>query len=590
MHDIAFLVNVGTALAAALVGGLIARAVKLPVLVGYLLAGIAVGPHTPGVFADAKTVRPVAEMGVALLMFTVGVRFSLEELRSVRRIALLGGGLQILGTIVLGLALGWLLAMGVYGGLFLGCALSLSSTAVMMRILEERGELGSTHGAAMLGILVVQDLSLVAMVAVLPALAHVGKAGMGALGEVGLSLLLALLLIAGTLLLAQRGVPAILNRVTRFGSRELFLITVVVICLAAAALAEVAGISLALGAFLAGLVVSESDYAHDVFAQVTPLRDLFASLFFVSVGMLLSPAFVLANLGPVLVVVAAIVVVKALIAAGAVFLAGAHGRTAVLTGLGLAQIGEFSFVLTQIGNNRGLVQPELSNIVVSAALITLLLTPFTFGAAAPLYCRLSQVPALARLLNRRPETQPHAHAHGIAPRVVILGGGRVGSYLSTALRERDVPHVVVDYHYEATSGLRAAGVPVVYGDAASDVVLAQAHPEEADLAVVALPEAATTEMAVRALKRLAPELSVFARVHRADDVAQMRHAGADVVIHAEFEAAAAMIDHSLVRLGVTPVQIDDYLRGVRDERDRRAAADMDEQIAEGAVDLREPAA
>lgn len=574
MHEKEFLIHLGIALTAALMGGIVARALRLPVLVGYLLAGVTVGPHTPGFIADEKTVQPVAHLGVALLMFAVGVQFSLKELGAVRRMALLGGSAQILATILLGFAVGVAAGWGLYGGLFLGCALSLSSTAVMMRTLEERGELGTTHGSLMLGILVVQDLSVVLMVALLPALAALSGQGMGALAEVGSALLRAALFIGATLLLATRGAPALLHRVARLGSHELFLLTVVCLCLAAAAVADRAGLGLELGAFLAGLVVSESPYAHEVFTQVKPLRDVFASIFFVSVGMLLNPAFVLQNWPVVLAVVFAIIVGKSLLTALPVYALGAHGRTAVLTGLGLAQIGEFSFILALIGSQRGLIDPQISGVILSSALITILLTPFLYGSADSLYQRLNVRPALSRRLNRqgRIESSTPQDMEATFPRVIVLGCGRVGGYVSEALRAKRVPHVVVDYDAATIERLRAEGVSVVYGDASSPTVLAQAAPHHAELAVVALPEAASTEMAIRALKQLAPNLPIVARVHRGIDIPRMRAAGAEAVIHAEFEAGTEMIRQGLDRLGFPDPEVDIYIESVRQQRYREAAA------------------
>jgi CPA2 family monovalent cation:H+ antiporter-2 len=266
MTDSQALVDGGLALLAALVGGFIARCLRLPLLLGYLLAGIAVGPHTPGLIADEAVVHSLANLGVALLMFAVGVQFHLEELVGARRVVLVGGSVQIVGTILLGLLVGRALGWGTYGGLFLGCAIALSSTAVMMRILEERGELGSAHGTAMLAILVMQDLSVLLMAALLPSMAHLSGQGLRGLFGVVSSLLVAVLSVALTLALAMRGVPALLDRVARTNSQELFLLVVVCICLGAAYLAQLAGLSLEIGAFLAGVVISESEYAHQAFS------------------------------------------------------------------------------------------------------------------------------------------------------------------------------------------------------------------------------------------------------------------------------------------------------------------------------------
>jgi CPA2 family monovalent cation:H+ antiporter-2 len=564
-----FLREFGLALIAALLGGLAARALRLPVLLGYLAAGLIVGPHTPGLTVDQATVQQVADLGVALLMFAVGVHFSLESLGAVRRTALIAGAAQIGGTILLGIPVGLLLGWGVYGGVFLGCALALSSTAVMIRILEERGELGTTHGSILLGILIMQDLSLIVMVALLPSLADLRGGAGGALAGIGLALLKAGGFVGAALLLASRGVPALLGRVARTGSPELFLLTVVCLCFTAGVLAEWAGLGLALGTFLAGLVVSGSPFAHEVFARVQPLRDVFASLFFVSVGMLLEPAFLLRHWPAVLLVVCVILLGKALLTATAVWALGWHGRTAVLVGLGLAQIGEFSFVLASVGSGRGLIPGEVSGVILSAALITLLLTPFVYGGADRLYRRLSAVPVLARRLNRTPgDGEGEASVltpdvTGSAPHLIILGCGRVGRYVSDALRAKKVPHIAVDYDVASSERLREQGVPVVFGDASSEVVLEQTAPREARLAIVALPDAAVTQMAVRGLKRLAPDLPVVVRVHRGVDIPRLRAAGADAVIHAEFEAGVEMIRQALDRLEMPDVEVDAYIEQVR---------------------------
>lgn len=549
MHDFALLTELALALGAALAGGLIARRLRLPPLVGYLLAGVVVGPNTPGLFADTGAVHAVAQIGVAFLMFTVGVQFSLEELQRVRRVALVGGGIQIGATILLGALVGWALGWGKYGGLFLGCAISLSSTAVMSRILEERGELGSSHGTVMLGILVVQDLTLVFLALLLPALATVSTEGPRALAGIGWSLLRAVLSVGLALALATRAVPKLLDRISRMGSQELFLLTVVTICLAAAQLAYLAGLSLEIGAFLAGLVITESEYAQEVFSQVRPLRDVFASLFFVSVGMLLNPQFVASHWLAITLVVLAIVLGKGCIATLAVFSQGEHARTSLQAGLGLAQIGEFSFVLAALGAQRKLISSDLSSVILSAALVTLLLAPAVSAAAGPIYTRLSAVPALARKLNRREE---HHHAHGAGhseARVLVLGGGRVGSLVSQALRERQIPHRVVEYDAGRRAQLHALGVPVVYGDALSDIVLESALSPSVELVVVALPETSMAQMAVRKLKHLAPEAQVVVRVHRREDAQRASAAGADAVTYAEQEVAESIIRHSLEHLG-----------------------------------------
>ena len=562
---VAFLGDVGVALGAALLGGLIARTLKLPVLIGYLVAGVLVGPHTPGLIADEVTVRTVADLGVALLMFAVGVQFSLDELRPIRRTAILGGAAQLLGTILLGLGLGSALGWGLYGGLFVGCALALSSTAVLLRLLEERGELGTKHGQLMLGLLVVQDLSLVLMVTLLPALAT----PVGLAATLGLALLKAVAFLGVTVLLALYVVPKLLDRIAHTGSRELLLLASVCLCLGTGFLADRAGLGLPLGAFLAGIVLSESPYAHEVFSQIRPLRDVFSSLFFVSVGMLLDPAFVARNLGAVLATVATILIGKTLITTLSLRWLGWSGSTALRVGLGLAQIGEFSFVLATLGASRGLISPQISGVLLASALITLLLAPAVYASAAPLFRLGRHWPLLKRWL-RTPgvATESLPQPTVTSPRVVILGGGRVGRYIAEALRAHQVEHLVVEFDAAAAARLRDGGTPVLFGDATEEAVLRHAQLAHAERVILTLPEAASTELALKQLRPLAPNATLVARVQRGEDIPRMRAAGASQVIHGEFEAGVEVIRQTLSALQLPELHLEDYLNGIREQRYR----------------------
>jgi monovalent cation:H+ antiporter-2, CPA2 family len=570
MDNVHLVWEIGLVLVAAFLGGMLCRMLRLPVLAGFLLAGIAIGPFTPGLIADVDAVSAIANLGVLLLMFAVGVQFSLRELGSVKRTALLGGTFQILGTIGLGIGLGLWFGWGLVGGTFLGAALALSSTAVIMRVLEERGQLGTTHGGIMLGISIVQDLSLVLMVSLLPALGAMSQEGPLVLSEVGVAVLRATLFIGGTLILAIYSIPRLIEVVVRTGSQELFLLVIVCISIIAAALAEGAGLGFALGAFLAGIMISESPYSHEVFTQIRPLRDVFAAVFFVSIGMLLNPAFVAANWTIVLAVVLAILLGKGLLSAIGVLICGWHGRTAILVGLGLAQIGEFSFVLAMEGVNRGLVQPEVTNTILSSALVTIFLAPFVIRSGDTLFAWANRIGPLSALLNR------HAIRHGLSshvehrPRVLILGGGRVGRYVAEAMMAKGIEHLVVDYDAEAILRLREEGVRLLYGDASSRAVLEQIDLSRAELAVVALPEPRSTEAAIKIVKQLAPKLPVAARVRRGIDIPRMRKAGADVVVHGEFESGAEMIRQCLHRMGVPERAVRQYLEDVRQHRYRES--------------------
>jgi len=565
MHDAKFVTDLGIALFAALLGGLAARACRLPTLIGFLLAGVAIGPYTPGFIADANTVGAIANLGVALLMFAVGVQFSLHELDKVRSTALRVGIFQILGTIGIGALLAWALGWNWLSGLFLGSALALSSTAVMMRILEERGELGTTHGEIMLGILVVQDLSLVLMASLLPALG-----GAFEFRSIGLAILSAGAFIVATVLIATKLAPPLMSRVAKSKAPELLILTAVCFCLGMAAAAEYAGLGMALGAFLAGVVVSESPFSHEVFSQIRPLRDVFSSLFFVSIGMLLDVSFAASHVWVIAVVLLAIILGKGILTTLAVLWCKWHFRTAVTVGLGLAQIGEFSFVLISLGSSKDLVGDELEKVVFTAALFSLLLAPFLLSWAEPLYRWLSRSPRIAQWIHRRGSRDAEGFASSEVEdcQVLILGAGRVGRYVSDALRAKGVDHRCVDIDFVAVERLRANGVPIVYGDASSREVLKKVHPEQMKLAVVALPESAMTEAAVRHLRTLAPDLPIAARVRRGIDIPRMRAAGATIVVHGEFESGAEMIRLSFEALGFDLLSIEQYIDEVRSLRYR----------------------
>jgi CPA2 family monovalent cation:H+ antiporter-2 len=558
-----FLWNVAAALVAALLGGLAARLLRIPVLIGYLVMGVIVGHHTPGFNADEATVQEVAKVGAALLMFAVGVQLSIKDMVAVQRTALGGGAIHIIGSILIGIGLGAAFGWDLFSSVFLGCALAMSSTTIIMRVLEERGEVGEGQAPVMLGISVVQDVSIVAMVAILPALSAGSKGLAGDVwGHVALAVLSAVFFVAVALYAALKLVPFLLGAVAKTGVRELFVLAVVCLCFAAAYGAYQAGLSLEVGAFLAGLTISESRFRHEVLAQVRPLRDLFASLFFVSIGMLMDPTFILQNAGIVAVVVMAMVVGQFVITGIAVYAFGWHGRVAILAALGLAQIGEFSFVLTAFGMDRRLIGPEVSGVILSTALISILLVPFLYAAGRPIYNWLCKNPTWFNLLNRHTVETAHP-TEDYRPMVVILGSGRIGRHISDTLLVEDVPQLVVDYEKKVLDHRRKRGVPTLFGDASSEDLLEQTHPETAKLVVVTLPDAGATEAAVRALKRLAPDTMVLARVHRGENIRELRQAGADIVVHAEFEASMRLVRDTMTLLGFPEEETDARINELR---------------------------
>lgn len=569
-HGSSFALMSGLAitLVAALVGGFAARALRLPVLVGYMMAGIVIGPYTPGFIANEQTVFSLAEIGVALLMFAVGVQFSLKELSHVRRTALVAGSIQILGMVLFGIPVAHLIGWNGYEGLYLGCIMALSSTAVVMRVLEERGELGTAHGTLMMGLSLVQDLAVIPMVLLLPVAAGLQPSG-GAATTLVWTLVKATFFLAAMVIVAARLVPPILARVASVGSRELFLLALVCLCLLAGGAAETLGLGMALGAFIAGIVVSESEYAHESLSQIRPLRDVFASVFFVSVGMLLDPQQVVRHWAAVSAVVAAIIAVKAGLLIALIRLLGWRGRTAFSVGFGLANIGEFSFVLLTLGRANELISSEMIGVANASAMVTLMAAPFLLRSAPLAFRGMLHIPWLSRMVCGRHETSETAwlpSSPSAKDHCIIAGSGRIGRYVSDALLAQSVPQVVIDFDAVAVGRRRERGVPVIYGDATSEDVLRIARPASARLAIVSLPEQASAEAVVRLLRKMAPDLPIIARVHSGGDMAAMVRAGADAVIHAEFEAGAQMVRETLARLAVPPVSIDEYIRKLREER------------------------
>ncbi len=545
------------ALLAAFLGGVVAQRIGLPVVVGYVLAGVAVGPFIPGLRLQPSAIELLAEIGVAFLMFTVGAQLSRAELRRLGRVALVAGLAEILFLTALGPPLGRLLGTSVSQGLFLGAMLSLSSTVVALKILGSRGELESLHGRAALGVLIVQDLAAIPMVVVLPATSQEGGIGW----RLPLVAGQAAVLVLGAYVLGDRVVPWVLAHVARARARELFLLGVVVLALGTALAAQAIGLSLAFGAFLAGLVMAESEFRAQVVAGILPFRDLFASLFFLSLGMLVDPT-VLAAHAPMIALLTATVVVGKLLAVAAALLAlGLAGRVAIMAGLAIGQVGEFSFVVAQVGVSAGAVPELFFELILATALTSVVLSPFVLRTAPWLLWALRHLPRLGSRFEDPVEPDPRAV--GLRRHVVVAGCGRVGRELVETLQRRGLPHLVIEYDPEVVDELRRQGVPVVYGDAASPGVLEHAGLERARLLAALVPDAADVEAMVRAALELNPRLDVVARARDAEQVGRLRQAGASEVVQPEFEAGVEVIRHTLQRFGVVGTELGILIGGRR---------------------------
>lgn len=554
--------DLALALAAALVAGGIAFRLGQPVLIGYLLAGTVIGPYALGLVRDVDSVQSLADIGVAFLMFVLAVEFPLGQLRRVQAIAIVGGGAQVVLTIAVGLAIGLSMALNLAQAAFFGSIIALSSTTVVLKILSDRDELDTLYGRIMIGLLIIQDLSVVPMMVILPTLAEPR-------GAIAVDLLIAVakaaLVLVVVLYLGIRLLPKALLRVAATQSHELFLLAVVALILGTAIIAYLMGLSLAFGAFISGLVVSESYLSHEILAELRPLRDLFATLFFVSVGMLINPAFVLANAAVVVFVVLAVVVVKFLLCTAITLSFRYPGRVAVLVGLGLIQIGEFSFVLARLGVERGMLTDFLYSLTLSTALVTILFTPGSLRMENVVSSLLSRIPMLARSFEEPPALIPKEGVEAPSQHVVICGYGRVGRILGRVLAARKFKYFVIDYDPHVVEYLRSRGVSALYGDASHLPVLAQANLGKARALVLSIPDPIVAELAIGNALRINPRLDIIVRAHRDWAIRLLRTAGATEIVQPEFEAGLEMVYHTLRRFGISSIEIRALLAHLREE-------------------------
>ncbi len=564
-EDFRLIVDLVLVLAAAAGGGLLAALLRQPILLGYLLAGIVVGPTGLGLIKELVQVETLAQFGVAFLLFALGVEFSFSELRKVKGISLGGGGLQIALTILVttlaSLAMGWVTSPP--QGVFLGAILSLSSTAVVLKCLMERNETGTPHGQVMLGILVVQDLALGLMLAVLPALdkppEEIGIAVGWALLQTGLFALGAVA--AGIWL-----IPPLLKMLARTESRELFLLGVVALCLGIALLTEHLGLSIEMGAFVAGLMISEVEYADQTLTYVEPLRDIFASLFFAAIGMLIDPVFLWNNLELILGLVALVFVGKFLIVTPLVMLFRYPLKTALITGLGLAQIGEFSFVLASEGQSLGLVSRRVYLLILGTTAVTLVITPFVLRVVPQLFAWAEGLPWLNQYLDISDIPLEVAEELPAQNHVVVCGYGRIGQNIVQLLRDHNYPVLVIDQSERRIQELRDAGIPYIYGNAASLHVLEKAGVETAQGMAIALPDPMSTRLCLKRSLELTPDLDVVVRANQDKDIELLYQLGAKEVVQPEFEASLELSSHLLTGVGLPLPVIQREVRQIRSSR------------------------
>lgn len=546
--------------AVSLVVVLIFHRVRLPALPGFIVAGVLLGPNALGLVSDVHQVEGLAEVGVILLLFTVGIEFSLSRLREMGRQILAGGGTQVALTVALSCFVAIALGLRWQVAVLLGFLIALSSTAIVLKGLTDQGEIDAPHGRLATGMLIFQDLCVVPMMLVLPFLS--GQAASGAAGLL-LALGKAVLVVIGVLVLARTVVPRALAVILRTRSRELFLIAVILVGTLTALGTAAAGASLALGAFLAGLVISESDYGHQAMAELLPFRDVFISLFFVAVGMLVQIGFLRDH--PVMALGGVVLIMggKTLLAAAGPALLGYSGRVALLAGLGVSQIGEFSFVLAREGRGAALLSEDLYQTFLAVAVLTMLVTPFLLQGGATILDRLERLVPLGRLLPGLRQGAIAATDQPLTDHVIVAGYGLNGRNLAAALRSIQAPYLIVELNAQTVQQARARGEPAFYGDATREEILRALGAERARLLVVAISDPAATRRMVRVARSLNPRIHIIARTRYVVEIPELTRLGADVVIPEEFETSIEIFARVLAFYDVPHAEIEGLVNQIR---------------------------
>ena len=563
MHSFDLILTLTGGLAAALVFGYLTQQLRLSPIVGYLIAGLLVGPYTPGYVADRALAEQLAEIGVILLMFGVGLQFHIEELLAVRKVAIPGAVVQSAVATGLGIvvaqAAGWTLSAGIVFGI----ALSVASTVVLIRVLSDNRQLHTPTGHIAVGWLVVEDLFTVLVLVLMPAVFGAGAAT-SPVAAVGLAVLKVAALVLFTMVVGGRTIPWLLAMVARTRSRELFTLAVLVTALGiAVAAAEIFGVSMALGAFLAGLVVGRSEFSVRAATDALPMRDAFAVLFFVSVGMLFNPESLAEQPLMIAATLAVILIGKPLAALAIVGIFGYSLEVALSVAVALAQIGEFSFIVINLGNQLGVLPPTATNIVIAAAIVSITLNPLLFRAIGPLQRWLSRRrPAVPLTSHPRDVRTPPSH------RAVIVGYGPVGRTVTRLMRENEITPTIIEMNVDTVRELRAAGVDAIYGDATHAATLSTAGIDHANNLIVSMAELPGPQETFKAARELNPSVYILARAGYLREVPALRSAGADVVVSGEGEVALGFTEAILQRLGATPEQIDRERARVHAELDQ----------------------
>lgn len=541
---------------AALLGGLLARALKQPLIVGYILAGVVVGPHTGGVtVSDVLNIEKMAEIGVALLLFAIGLEFSFRELKPVRHIAVIGTPIQIVLTTAFGFAIGRMLGWEWIPSLWFGALISLSSTMVILKTLENLGMLGTLSSRVMIGMLIIQDLAVVPMLVILPRLSAPG-AGLPALA---VSALKAAIFLAVVIVLGMRIMPRIMKTIADWNSRELFLVATTAIGLGISYGTYLFGLSFAFGAYAAGMLLSESEYGYQALSDIIPLRDVFSLIFFTSIGMLLDPQCLWQNIGMCLLLVVVVMLGKGIIFA---FLSRAFRYRNIIPlamGLGLSQVGEFSFVLGRVGVGTHSISSDFYALILNTTIVTMVLTPMLAALTAPIYS------FFGRWFRPIPLQPLHFPKRDLKDHLVIAGGGRVGRYVAGILQRLGTAFLIIEWNSRRVDELKALGFPVLYGDAGKEIILEAAEMGKARLLLITTPVTLISQVVVAQAKKLNPAIEIIARAEGIEEMKGLRDQGVALVVQPEFEASLEFARQALLNLHIPVEEIDRYTDEVRNE-------------------------
>jgi CPA2 family monovalent cation:H+ antiporter-2 len=554
MEDIGLIIDLVLTLGIALIGGLIARRLGMPVLIGYIIAGIAIGPRTPGLTADAERVELMANLGVAFLMFALGVEFSLAHLLAVRKIAFTTGAIQMPLSFLLGFGVGEALGWRIQAAALLGLAFLACSSIVIIKLTLSRGEATSPHARAALGLGILQDLSLIPLLTLIPVLETNTD---GVFFTLVKSVSMAAIALIAVIVLGTRLVPRIFYIIARTGTRELFLLSIVVIALGTAYASHQAGLSYALGAFLAGLVVSESNFDAHVLAEIIPLRDVFSTLFFVSLGMLLDPGLFIDHPFVVAAVVAVLIVGKTLISLAGFLASGVGPVVASKASLLTSQIGEFSFLLASIGLSHAIIDNDQYSLILGIAIASILATPLLLMAEPYITPYVERLPFPRHDLMTTDESEETVWE--LRDHVIICGYGRVGQALSETLINRQLEFVVIDMNPAVVQELHDLGIPALYGDSAAEPVLHRAGAVRARILAVTVPNTIVAVRTSRIAKAMNPRLDIVVRAARAFELPALRRAGASEVVQPEFEAGLEFMRHVLRYQGVSAAETQEII-------------------------------